>query len=119
MLSNYQHYLQPEKDVIKNIVEIKPYKSICGFLGELRNKHVWLSNNASQALVSLCLQTRQRDTPANKVLFLDWDPWRKVLLEITPVTPVCVASTLTRSRSSKRALFTFFQKIKKKLKTFF
>ena len=46
-------HLKPEKDVL-NIVEIKPYEAITGYLSGLRNKNIWLSNQASQALVSLC-----------------------------------------------------------------
>jgi len=46
-------HLKPEKDIL-NIVEIKPYEAITGYLSGLRNKSIWLSNHASQALVSLC-----------------------------------------------------------------
>ena len=46
-------HLKPEKEIL-NIVEIKPYEAITGYLSGLRNKSIWLSNHASQALVSLC-----------------------------------------------------------------
>ena len=66
-------HLQPEKNV-ENIVEIKPYESITGFLSDLKGKIIWLSNNASQALVSLCTQSAKPG------------PNNKILLECTPVT---------------------------------
>jgi len=59
-------HLQPNKNV-DNVVEIKPYDSIAGFLSDLKNVTIWLSNNASQALVSLCSPN-------------------KTILECTPVT---------------------------------
>ena len=49
-------HLKPEKDV-DNIVEIKPYEAITGYLSGLRNKNIWLSNHASQALVSMCIKS--------------------------------------------------------------
>jgi len=60
-------HLKPEKDVL-NIVEIKPYEAITGYLSGLRNKNIWLSNQASQALVSLCSKNN------------------KLVIECTPVT---------------------------------
>ena len=59
-------HLQPNKNV-DNVVEIKPYDSIAGFLSDFKNVTIWLSNNASQALVSLCSSN-------------------KTILECTPVT---------------------------------
>ena len=59
-------HLQPNKNV-DNVVEIKPYDSIAGFLSDMKNVTIWLSNNASQALVSLCSPN-------------------KTILECTPVT---------------------------------
>ena len=59
-------HLQPNKNV-DNVVEIKPYDSIAGFLSDMKNVTIWLSNNASQALVSLCSSN-------------------KTILECTPVT---------------------------------
>ena len=64
-------HLKPEKDV-NNIVEIKPYEAITGYLSELRNKTIWLSNHASQALVSLCSSAQE-----NK---------NRLQIECTPVT---------------------------------
>merc|ERR1712223_1015983 len=60
-------HLKPEKDIL-NIVEIKPYEAITGYLSGLRNKNIWLSNQASQALVSLCSKNN------------------KLVIECTPVT---------------------------------
>eukprot|EP00093_Oithona_nana_P006231 06231.XXX_379342_377690_1 [CDS] Oithona nana genome sequencing. len=34
-----------------NVVEIKPYEAITGFLSSLKNKTIWLSNESSQALL--------------------------------------------------------------------
>ena len=48
---------------------------ITGFLSDLKSKTIWLSNTASQALVSLCKQGANSDQAPNKVL-----------LECTPVT---------------------------------
>ena len=66
--------MKPEKNV-ENVVEIKPYEAITGFLSDLKSKTIWLSNTASQALVSLCKQGANSDQAPNKVL-----------LECTPVT---------------------------------
>ena len=51
MTASVVKHLKPEKDIL-NIVEIKPYEAITGYLSALRNKSIWLSNHASQALVS-------------------------------------------------------------------
>ena len=53
MTASVIKHLKPEKEIL-NIVEIKPYEAITGYLSGLRNKSIWLSNHASQALVSLC-----------------------------------------------------------------
>ena len=49
-------HLKPTKEV-SNIVELRPYEAINGFLSDLKKKTIWLSNHASQALVTLCTQT--------------------------------------------------------------
>ena len=36
---------------VANVVEIKPYEAITGFLSSLKNKTIWLSNESSQALL--------------------------------------------------------------------
>lgn len=65
-------HLKPEKDV-KNIVEIKSYEAITGYLSELRSKSIWLSNTASQALISLCSQGSPKDNTHN-VLTIECSP---------------------------------------------
>ena len=67
MTASVVKHLKPEKDIL-NIVEIKPYEAITGYLSALRNKSIWLSNHASQALVSLCSKNN------------------KLVIECTPVT---------------------------------
>lgn len=57
-------------------MDIRPYEAIQGFLGEQKDKTIWLSNYASQALISLCTRGSSHDAkPANKVI-----------TECTPVT---------------------------------
>ena len=60
-------HLQHQKNKMENMVEIKPYECITDFLGDSKNQTIWLSNHASQALVSLASKN-------------------KILLECTPVT---------------------------------
>ena len=74
MSESVRKHLKPEKNA-ENVVEIKPYEAITGFLSDLKSKTIWLSNTASQALVSLCKQGANSDQAPNKVL-----------LECTPVT---------------------------------
>lgn len=61
-----RRHLKPQMDA-NNVVEIKPYDAIKGYLSGLKGKKIWLSNHASQGLVSL-------STSANKTM-----------LEVTPV----------------------------------
>ena len=68
------NHLKPSKDV-NNIVEVKNYSAITSYLLSLRNKTIWLSNQASQALVSLCTQSYSKDKSANKII-----------IECSPVT---------------------------------
>ena len=78
------NHLKPEKDVA-NIVEIKPYESITGFLSSYRGKTIWLSNQSSQALL-LSTLGEKADKSVNKViiecsLFLS-ARWRVVFLKV-------------------------------------
>ena len=68
------NHLKPEKDVT-NIVEIKPYESITGFLSSYRGKTIWLSNQSSQALLLSTLGEKSDDKSVNKVI-----------IECSPVT---------------------------------